>query len=151
GGERAEGARQAGDLFLPTGQPGRPGLGVGRPPLHHPGLARRGHVPAATIRVPLRVTHPMRRDRRDFLELCGLAGLGLAAPFRPTAAGAAQKKDEPYAGPYYVVFSASGGWDTTYLMDPKGVNGINRLYKEGDILTKGAHKYAPIKKHAQGG
>lgn len=49
------------------------------------------------------------------------------------------------------MFNASGGWDTTYLMDPKGVNGINRLYKEGDILTKGAHKYAPIEKHAQGG
>src|SRR5437879_5413839 len=89
--------------------------------------------------------------RRDFLKLCGLAGLGLAVPFRPTAARAAEKKDEPYPGPYYVVFNASGGWDTTYLMDPKGVNGINRLYKEGDILTKGAHKFAPIKKHAQGG
>ncbi len=36
-------------------------------------------------------------------------------------------------------------------MDPKGVNGINRLFKEGDILTKGAHKYAPLKKHAVGG
>lgn len=54
-------------------------------------------------------------------------------------------------GPYYVVFNASGGWDTTYLMDPKGANGINRLFKEGDILTKGAHKYAPLKKHAVGG
>ena len=52
---------------------------------------------------------------------------------------------------YYDVFNASGGWDTTYLMDPKGVDGINRLYKEGDILTKGAHKFAPIKKHAQAG
>jgi hypothetical protein len=89
--------------------------------------------------------------RRDFLKLCGLAGLGLAVPFRLPAARATEKKDEPYAGPYYVVFNASGGWDTTYLMDPKGVGGINRLYKEGDILTKGAHKYAPIKKHAQGG
>lgn len=89
--------------------------------------------------------------RRDFLKLCAMAGLGLAVPFRPSAARAAEKKDEPYAGPYYVVFNASGGWDTTYLMDPKGINGINRLYKEGDILTKGAHKYAPIKKHAQGG
>ena len=89
--------------------------------------------------------------RRDFLKLCGLAGLGLAIPFRPRAARAAEKKDEPYAGPYYVVFNASGGWDTTYLMDPKGVNGINRLYKEGDILTKGAHKYAPNKKDAKGG
>jgi uncharacterized protein (DUF1501 family) len=89
--------------------------------------------------------------RRDFLKLCGLAGLGLAMPFRLPEAQAGEKKDEPYAGPYYVVFNASGGWDTTYLMDPKGIGGINRLYKEGDILTKGAHKYAPIKKHAQGG
>src|SRR5687767_1657257 len=89
--------------------------------------------------------------RRDFLKACAAAGLGLAVPFRPATARAAEKKGEPYAGPYYVVFNASGGWDTTYLMDPKGVNNINRLYKEGDILTKGAHKYAPIKKHAQGG
>jgi uncharacterized protein (DUF1501 family) len=88
--------------------------------------------------------------RRDFLKLCGLAGLGFAVPF-VRHSRAAEKKDEPYGGPFYVVFNASGGWDTTYLMDPKGVNGINRLYKEGDILTKGAHKYAPNKKHAQGG
>src|SRR5579859_176929 len=89
--------------------------------------------------------------RRDFLKLCGLAGLGLALPYRLGDVFAAEKKDEPYPGPYYVVFNASGGWDTTYLMDPKGVNGINRLYRDGEILTKGAHKYAPIKKHAQGG
>src|SRR5438105_12503277 len=89
--------------------------------------------------------------RRDFLKLCGLAGLGLAVPIRLPAARADEKKDEPYPGPYYVVFNASGGWDTTYLMDPKGVNEINRLYQEGDILTKGAHKFAPTKKHAQGG
>jgi len=86
--------------------------------------------------------------RRDFLKTCAAVGLGLAAPFRGRGA---DKKDEPYAGPYYIVFNASGGWDTTYLMDPKGVNGINRLFKEGDILTKGAHKYAPIKAHAKGG
>ncbi len=78
-------------------------------------------------------------------------GLGLAVPFRPREAHASEKNNEPYGGPYYVVFNASGGWDTTYLMDPKGVNGINRLYKEGDILTKGSHKFAPIKKHAKGG
>jgi len=88
--------------------------------------------------------------RRDFLKLCGLAGLGLAVPIRLSAARE-KAKDEPYAGPYYVVFNASGGWDTTCLMDPKGINGINRLYKDGDILTKGAHKYAPIKEHAKGG
>lgn len=89
--------------------------------------------------------------RRDFLKLCGLAGLGLAVPLRSRDARAAEKKDEPYPGPYYAVFNASGGWDTTYLMDPKGVNGINRLFKEGDILTKGTHKYAPTKGHAKGG
>jgi uncharacterized protein (DUF1501 family) len=89
--------------------------------------------------------------RRDFLKLCGLAGLGLAVPYRLNSAFGADRKDEPYAGPYYVVFNAAGGWDTTYLMDPKGINGINRLYKEGEILTKGAHKYAPIKQHATGG
>src|SRR5687767_15359885 len=89
--------------------------------------------------------------RRDFLKACAAAGLGLAVPFRPATARAAEKKDEPYGGPYYVVFNASGGWDTTYLMDPKGVNGINRLYQEGDILTRGAHKYAPMKAHTKGG
>jgi hypothetical protein len=36
-------------------------------------------------------------------------------------------------------------------MDPKGINEINRLYQEGDILTHGAHKFAPTAKHIQGG
>lgn len=89
--------------------------------------------------------------RRDFLKACAAAGLGLAVPYRSPELRAAENKDEPYGGPYYVVFNAAGGWDTTYLMDPKGINGINRLYKDGDILTKGAHKFAPIKKHAKGG
>jgi uncharacterized protein (DUF1501 family) len=93
----------------------------------------------------------MQRDRRDFLKLCGLAGLGLAVPFRFPQPTRAEAPNEPYAGPYYVVFNAAGGWDTTYLMDPKGVNGINRLYQEGDILTRGAHRYAPTARHIQGG
>ena len=85
--------------------------------------------------------------RRDFLKSCALAGLGYAMPVSRGAA----PKDTGYGGPYYVVFNASGGWDTTYLMDPKGTGGINRLYKDGDILTKGEHKYAPNKKDAVGG
>lgn len=89
--------------------------------------------------------------RRDFLKFCGLAGLGLAAPIGFPSLTRAEARDKPYAGPYYVVFNASGGWDTTYLMDPKGVDGINRLYQEGDILTHGAHKYAPTAKHIQAG
>ena len=90
--------------------------------------------------------------RRDFLKLCGLAGLGFAFPggFN-TLLRAAAKEEPPYEGPFYVVFNASGGWDTTYLMDPKGVGEINRLYKEGDILTKGAHKFAPTGKTRNGG
>lgn len=93
----------------------------------------------------------MQRNRRDFLKLCGLAGLGLAVPLRYPVPTRAEQPSEPYAGPYYVVLNASGGWDTTYLMDPKGTNGINRLYREGDILTRGAHRYAPTAAHIQAG
>jgi hypothetical protein len=80
-----------------------------------------------------------------------MAGLGLAMPFRFPGNVRAESGDSGYDGPYYVVFNASGGWDTTYLMDPKGVNDINRLYQEGDILTEGAHTFAPIREHAKGG
>lgn len=86
--------------------------------------------------------------RRDFLKLCSLAGLGVAVP---RTLQASEKETPPYEGPYYVVFNASGGWDTTCLMDPKGINEINRLYKEGDILTHGAHKFAPTAKTKDGG
>ena len=79
--------------------------------------------------------------RRDFLKLCGLAGLGVAAPL--TGLRASTKEPEAYGGPYFAVFNASGGWDTTSLMDPKGVGEINRLYKQGDILTEGKIKFAP--------
>ncbi len=89
--------------------------------------------------------------RRNFLKYCGLAGLGLALPIRSPEGDGAETSDAPYEGPLYVVFNASGGWDTTYLMDPKGVNEINRLFKEGDILTRGAHKFAPTKPHIAAG
>ena len=89
-------------------------------------------------------------SRRLFLQRCSVVGLGFAAPiglsiFSP----AAESRSEPggYPGPYYVVFNASGGWDTTYLMDPKGVEGINRLYQQGEILTVGNHRVAPVAKH----
>ena len=92
------------------------------------------------------------QSRRDFLKLCGLAGLGVSAPiWSPDLGAAASKVPGLYEGPYYVVFNASGGWDTTYLMDPKGVGDINALYKEGDILTRGGHKFAPTAAHIQAG
>jgi hypothetical protein len=92
--------------------------------------------------------------RRDFLKLCTLFGLGLAVPHGAQSllrAAPAAREDPPYDGPYYIVFNASGGWDTTYLMDPKGVGGINRLYQQGDILTQGSLTFAPTAKHAKGG
>jgi hypothetical protein len=102
-----------------------------------------------------------RPVRRDFLKWCAAAGLGVAAPIRfPNTAHADEQADSTvdnsrelpaYDGPYYIVFNASGGWDTTYLMDPKGVGGINRLYEEGDILTRGSHRFAPTAKHKEGG
>lgn len=93
----------------------------------------------------------MQHYRRDFLKHCALAGLGVAVPLRFPTPAPAEAKNDAYEGPCYLVLNASGGWDTTYLMDPKGINGINRLYKDGDILTEGAHKFAPTKKHIQGG
>lgn len=91
--------------------------------------------------------------RRDFLRCCSAAGLGLAMPVGNTVTFADDAKAEPapYTGPYYVVFNAAGGWDTTYIMDPKGVEGINRLYQEGDILTQGNHRLAPIADHIEDG
>src|SRR4051812_7060407 len=88
-------------------------------------------------------------SRRNFLKLCSLAGLGFAAPIGLSSLVRAQqteKESAGYEGPYYVVFNASGGWDTTYLMDPKGTDGINRLYQEGDIQTVGPHRFAPTAK-----
>lgn len=91
--------------------------------------------------------------RRDFLKWCAVSGLGLAAPmpFRSSLRADETRELPPYEGPFYIVFNASGGWDTTYLMDPKGIGGINRLYEAGDILTEGNHKVAPTAEHKQEG
>ena len=92
--------------------------------------------------------------RRNFLRLCGAAGMGVATPVgQRYLLGEDKGKAEPapYEGPYYVVFNASGGWDTTYIMDPKGVNKINRLYQQGDILTQGNLQFAPNAKQIKAG
>ncbi len=91
--------------------------------------------------------------RRDFLKWCACAGLGLAAPMptRETIRAAESGELPAHDGPYYIVFNAAGGWDTTHLMDPKGVGGVNRLFEQGDILTNGNHRFAPTAKHKDGG
>ena len=60
-------------------------------------------------------------QRRNFLKLCGTSGLGFAAPVNWASKSFGQNVTEtaPYDGPYYVVFNAAGGWDTTYMMDPQ--------------------------------
>ena len=73
------------------------------------------------ILVPHYSEPPPSPMRRDFLKLCALTGLGFACPGGLASfARAAVKEEPPYEGPFYIVFNASGGWDTTYLMDPKG-------------------------------
>ncbi len=93
-------------------------------------------------------------SRRHFLKQCIGAGIGFAAPIglrSLQAAGDTNTNEEGYPGPFYVVFNASGGWDTTYLMDPKGIEGINRLYKQDEIQTVGEHHFAPTAKHIDQG
>lgn len=101
-------------------------------------------------------------SRRKFLKLCSLAGLGFAAPIGISSISRADDRADDrtadrngdatgYLGPFYIVFNASGGWDTTYLMDPKGVDGINRLYTSGDIQSSGEHHFAPTAKHIEKG
>ncbi|MCA9049693.1 MAG: DUF1501 domain-containing protein [Planctomycetaceae bacterium] len=94
-----------------------------------------------------------RSHRRGFLKWCAATGLGLSVPmsFRNLIQADDNQELPPYDGPFYIVFNAAGGWDTTYLMDPKGIDGINRLYEAGDILTQGNHRFAPTSKHKEGG
>lgn len=60
-------------------------------------------------------------DRRDFLKITSMAGLGVAAASLPLASRAGAS--EPYTGTLYVTMHASGGWDVTSFCDPKGSTG----------------------------
>jgi len=91
--------------------------------------------------------------RRDFLKYCAAAGLNLAAPGFGSALLSADERSElpPHEGLCYVVLNASGGWDTSMLMDPKGISGINRLYSAEQILQQGQHRFAPTEQQRDGG
>ncbi len=89
-------------------------------------------------------------DRRDFIKLCSLAGLGvvsLAAPGTVSRARAASNR-------LWVFVHASGGWDPTLLTDPKGneMNSegfvVNNTFAPSEILTSGNVSYAPIGQNA---
>lgn len=78
-------------------------------------------------------------NRRDFLRWAALTGVAVMSPLGRRSARAATS----YDGPYFLLVHASGGWDPTYLCDPKG-GAINRLYAEGQYGTAGNLKYAPV-------
>jgi uncharacterized protein (DUF1501 family) len=86
-------------------------------------------------------------NRRDFLKLASMAGLGVVAggiPFLKSA-----RADATYQGPLWIMLHASGGWDPTSLCDPKGTDDpedpkrVNN-YAKKDIGQAGSIRYAPI-------
>lgn len=74
--------------------------------------------------------------RRNFLRTCALSGLTLTV-------GSSSRADEPYQGRFLIVVLAVGGLDPTMMGDPRGAP-INRTFSEGDILTEGNFRFAPI-------
>lgn len=86
-------------------------------------------------------------ERRDFLKLAAWSGLCVVTPTSLLSRRANADTLKPYDGPFFVALNAAGGWDPTNLCDPKGINDINRNFSEGDILTAGNIKYAPVGQH----
>jgi len=83
-------------------------------------------------------------NRREFNKLLGMAGLGALAPISPAAHGITSG----YDGPFYVIISATGGWDVTSFCDPKanqpGERTINTWADTADIEQVGNIAYAPV-------
>ena len=92
-------------------------------------------------------------DRRSFIKLAGIAGLGVVGP---TAFGEdnsfvpkGRESYGPYEGLFYVFVNASGGWDPTSLCDPKGADYEDQPdrmnnYLAEDIEEAGNIRYAPV-------
>jgi len=85
-------------------------------------------------------------ERRDFLKLASMAGLGVvvAGPLAGNAAAA-----DPYTGKLFLFIHAGGGWDPTSFCDPKGALAVDEPdpmnhYLASDIETAGNIKYAPV-------
>lgn len=86
-------------------------------------------------------------ERRDFLKLASLAGLGVVVGGLHYAEDA-HADVEPYQGPLWITIHASGGWDVTSLCDPKGATGATdpdpmNHYLAADRGTAGPFMYAP--------
>lgn len=84
-------------------------------------------------------------DRRRFLKIAGLAGLSVMAPLGLREGNASQDK---YAGPFWIMINAGGGWDPTITFDPKGGKSgdrttVNQSYTPGEITSSGNIPHAP--------
>ncbi|MEZ4226955.1 MAG: DUF1501 domain-containing protein [Polyangiaceae bacterium] len=77
-------------------------------------------------------------QRRSFLKAAAISGLALSAPVFSRDADAAS----PFAGPYWIMVNASGGWDPRFLFDPSSNAEQNRLTTT--IQKIGNISYAPI-------
>ena len=90
----------------------------------------------------------MTIDRRDFLKLASICGLGVISPFG--FAPSAKAQDISYDGLFFINVNAGGGWDPTSFCDPKGFiteddpDAMNRSYARDDIRTAGNINYAPV-------
>ena len=88
-------------------------------------------------------------SRRRFLKAAAASSLSLCV--QDLHAQQANQNDNSYDGPFVVVFNASGGWDTTYLMDPKGTAELNHLYQSDQIQSVGNINFAPNSDHITAG
>lgn len=85
-------------------------------------------------------------NRRRFVQLASIAGLGFVAPFGATASRADSTK---YEGPYFIMLNAGGGWDPTFFCDPKG-GSIDDIYTAKQIEKAGNIPFAPVKGYTAG-
>lgn len=87
-------------------------------------------------------------ERRDFLKLCSVAGLGVASSQLPGTIVDAQAQSN--FGKFVVFVNAGGGWDTTLVGNPKGNTPnsegiiVNEGFAPGDIGQAGNLIYAPV-------
>ncbi len=87
-------------------------------------------------------------ERRDFIKLCSVAGLGLASSQLPGTYLDANAAVDGKTGWFF--FNATGGWDIFRVTCPKGNQNnsegfaVNSDFAQGDILSVGDIEYAPV-------
>ena len=60
--------------------------------------------------------------RKEFIEICGVLGIGLAAPFTLPACGRYRQVEAPFAGKVLIIGAGAGGLAAGYLLKQLGVD-----------------------------